>query len=240
MKDLLSFTIEAHGGLENWNRFSKISARIKASGMTWERKQQPGILDDINVIADTRIQSVLYQPNYDQEIQIAFDASRVALETRTGETIEELLLPRQSFNGHLRATPWTRLQAFYFASYAIWTYLNAPFNFLNEGYSTREIEPWEENGERWRRLEVTFPESIATHSTVQTFYIDETGLIRRHDYNVEISENVASAHYLFDHIEVQGIKIPTRRRVYVRKDDNTSIQPEPLLIDVQLSEFKLY
>nr|WP_295922365.1 hypothetical protein [uncultured Dyadobacter sp.] len=240
MKDLLSLTIDANGGIENWKKYTKVSATVKAGGLTWERKQQPGILADIHAIADTRRQAVLYQPNYDKQIQITFEPDRVALEKRSGETIEELLHPRSSFDGHIRATPWTRPQAFYFAGYAIWTYLNAPFNFADEGYQSSEIEPWEENGEQWRRLVVTFPGAIATHSTVQTFYIDQAGLIRRHDYNVEISGNVSSAHYLSGYTEVQGIMFPTRRRVYVRQEDNTPLQPEPLLVDVHLSEFRLY
>lgn len=240
MKDLLSLTIDAHGGIENWNKFTKVSATVEAGGLTWERKLQPGILADVHVIADTRRQSVLYQPNYDKQIQIAFEPDRVALEKRSGETIEELLHPRSSFDGHERATPWTRLQAFYFAGYAIWTYLNAPFNLGGAGYQSTEIEPWEEDGEQWRRLLVTFPGTIATHSTVQTFYIDKAGLIRRHDYSVEISGNVTSAHYLSDYTEVQGIMFPTRRHVYVRQADNTPVRPEPLLVDVRLSEFRLY
>lgn len=240
MKDLLSLTLEAHGGIENWNKFSKVFARIKAGGLTWERKQQPGILSDTNVIADTRRQFVLYQPNYDEQIQISFQAGRVALEKRSGPVIEELSDPRRSFDGHLRSTPWTRLQAFYFAGYAIWTYLNAPFNFAGPGYQTMELEPWQENGEQWRRLRVSFPDSIATHSTIQTFYIDKTGLIRRHDYEVQISEGVTSAHYLLDYIEVQGIKFPTRRVVYVRQQDNTPLLPEPVLVQVHLSDLKLF
>jgi len=239
MKDLLSLTIQAHGGIENWKKYSKVFASIKAGGLTWERKQQPGILADINVIADTHRQFLVYQPKDDQQVQVVFEPNRVAFEKRSGQLIEELSDPRSSFDGHLRSTPWTRLQAFYFASYAIWTYLNAPFNFVDPGYQTLEIEPWEENGEPWRRLKVTFPDSIATHSTVQTFYIDKTGLIRRHDYDVQISEGVTSAHYLLDYVEVQGIKFPTHRRVFVRQQDNTPLLPEPVLVDVHLSDFKL-
>jgi hypothetical protein len=49
---------------------------------------------------------------------------------------------------------------------------------------TKEIEPWQENGETWRRLKVTFPASIATHSAEQTFYFDQEGLLTRHDYEL--------------------------------------------------------
>jgi hypothetical protein len=35
---------------------------------------------------------------------------------------------------------------------------------------------------------VTFPETIASHSTVQTYYFDsKTGLQRRMDYDVEVN-----------------------------------------------------
>ncbi len=52
----------------------------------------------------------------------------------------------------------------------MWTYLNTPFLFALDGVKTEEIEPWRENGETWRRLKVTFPPNIASHSTVQTFF----------------------------------------------------------------------
>jgi hypothetical protein len=51
----------------------------------------------------------------------------------------------------------------------MWTYLPTPFLFAMDGVATEELQPWRENGEMWRRLKVTFPHSIATHSTVQTF-----------------------------------------------------------------------
>jgi len=61
--------------------------------------------------------------------------------------------------------------------------LNTPFLFAMPGVGTEEIEPWEENGETWRRLKATFPPGVATHSTVQTFYFDQTGLLKRHDWS---------------------------------------------------------
>src|SRR5262249_40373363 len=144
--------------------------------------------------------------------------------------IEELLDPRSSFAGHSLETPWTRLQLAYFAGYAMWTYFNAPFNFANPGYKLEELEPWKENGETFRRLQVTFPKEVATHSTVQTFYIDETGLIKRHDYDVDILGGSAAVQYVSDHVDVQGLKVATKRRIYVRLEDNTALIPDPLLV----------
>ena len=43
------------------------------------------------------------------------------------------------------------------------------------------------------RLKVTFPPNIASHSTVQTFYFGAEGLLKRHDYNTEVSGGMAAA-----------------------------------------------
>lgn len=238
MNDLLKFAIEGHGGLENWNKFNKVSAHINVEGMTWERKQQPGILKDINVNVDIQQQRVSFV-SVKEEWEAIFEPHYVFAKTIQGEIIEELFDPRKSFEKHVRDTPWSRLQAFYFAGYAMWIYFNAPFCFIDPDYKVTEIEPWEENGETYRRLQVVFPDHIATHSRVQTFYIDENGLIKRHDYNVEISENAAGAHYLYEYKKVQGIQFPTKRRVFIRKEDNTSLQPEPILVSVNFSNISL-
>jgi hypothetical protein len=119
----------------------------------------------------------------------------------------------------------------------MWTYLTSPFTFTLPGYEVEEMEPWRENGETWRRLQVTFPPDIATHSKVQTFYIDKDGLIRRHDYDVEISGGTPAVHYLSDHTEVSGIIVPTKRLVYIRQPDLSPLK-EPLIVSIQLSDIK--
>jgi hypothetical protein len=43
---------------------------------------------------------------------------------------------------------------------------------------SEELEPWQEAGETWRRLKVHFPTDIATHSTEQTLYFDQKGLLK--------------------------------------------------------------
>lgn len=236
MSDLLNLTINAHGGSDNWNKFSSVNARIACGGRTWKMKQQSGILDDIYISTSTKREFTTHYPFINKNWHTSFEPNRVAIEDENNAVVEELLDPRSSFNGHVRETPWTRLQLIYFAGYAIWTYLNAPFNFANPGYHTEELDTWKENDETFRRLRVTFPKEIATHSTIQTFYIDKEGLIRRHDYDVDIINGASSAHYLSDYIDVQGMKVATKRRVYLRKEDNTSVIPEPLLVSIDLSE----
>jgi hypothetical protein len=239
MNNLLETTIKAHGGFERWKMYNTVSAHLSVDGLTWIRKQQPGVVKDVWVDVNTEFQEVLFRQTVDDKLTAQFAKDRITVRDQFGKPLDVLEHPRRSFEGHTRESGWSLPQAFYFASYAIWIYFNAPFVFAEPGYIIEEISPWEENGEQWRRLQVTFPDGVHTHSRVQTFYIDNTGLIRRHDYNVEISANVASAHYLYDYTDMQGIKFPTKRMVYLRKEDNTSVQPEPLLVKVGIDSLKL-
>ncbi|TGD56580.1 hypothetical protein [Flavobacterium humi] len=239
MNPLLEYTINAHGGLEAWKNFEKITARLVTGGALWEMKQQPGILEDIYVTSETKKQTTSHYPFINPEWKTSFTPGRIAIENTAGEIIEELRNPRDSFSGYTAETPWSTLQLAYFAGYAMWTYLNAPFTFANPGYEVTELEPWEENKETFRRLKVTFPPEVASHGKEQVFYIDTEGLIRRHDYSVDISGGSTAAHYLSDYIEVQGIKIATKRKVYVRLEDNTPLLPGPLLVSIDLKEISL-
>ena len=87
-------------------------------------------------------------------------------------------------------------------------------------------------------MKVTFPKSFITHSTEQTIYFDDKGLMRRQDYTAEVSGDVKVAHYLYDHQEFDGIVFPTRRRAYPRGPD-LKPQKNIVAISADLSDFKL-
>jgi hypothetical protein len=195
------------------------------------------------VIADVKVRVALrrewasHSPFVEPDWRTSFEPHRVAIETTDGLVIEERLTPRGSFAGHVHDTPWDRLHLAYFAGYAMWTYLNTPFVLATDGVATEELEPWQESGERWRRLKVTFPETIATHNTVQTFYFGSDGLLRRHDYDPDVLGGGPAAHYVHEYREFAGIKVPTKRRVLERRPDGTPA-PDPLLVTIDLSAVK--
>jgi hypothetical protein len=236
MKELLDHIIHAHGGIEKWNQFNEINAHVNIGGLTWKLKGQEGVLNDVNVRAALHQQYVSYVPFGAPDLKSAFDASRVSIETLNGDVIEEMLDPRASFSGHTRETQWNKLQLVYFASYAMWTYLTLPFNFTLPGFKSEEITPWKENGETWRRLEVTFPDYIETHSKRQIFYYGEDGLLRRHDYQAVVLGGLPAAHYVYDYKNFSGIMLPTRRRVFSLNEDN-SYKPF-VTIDIINATFK--
>lgn len=85
----------------------------------------------------------------------------------------------------------------------------------------REIEPWREAGQTWRRLQVRFPPQIATHNPDQVFYFDTAGMQRRMDYITEVNGSTLVGHYTSRYQTYDGLLAATRRRVFRRNPDNT-------------------
>jgi hypothetical protein len=239
LNSLLQLTIDAHGGFDRWRRLESVSAHLLSGGALWPLKHQQGVLDDVYIRAALHSEWASHSPFGAPNLRSSFEPHRVAIETTEGRVVEERLRPRDSFKGHGVDTPWDRLQLAYFAGYAMWTYLTTPFLLGMEGVETEEIQPWQEQGETWRRLRVTFPASIATHSTIQTFHFDSKGLLRRHDYDAEVLGGIPAAHFVHDYEEFSGILVPTRRIVLGRRADGTAI-PDPVIVTIDLRdvEFK--
>jgi hypothetical protein len=227
-------TIDAHGGLGRWRQFEHASARLRNGGVLWALKGQQGVIDDVRVRVALRREWASHAPA-SQPWRTSFEPHHVAIETAGGRVVEARASPRDSFAGHALTTPWDRLQLAYFAGYAMWTYLTAPFLFAMDGVDAVEIEPWREDGEVWRRLQVSFPGTIATHGPIQTFHVGPDGLLRRHDYDAEVLGGTPAAHYLHDYAAFDGIQVPTRRRVYGRSADGAPAL-EPLVVSIDLSD----
>jgi len=204
MNGLTQLTIDAHGGMERLQRFEYVSAHVRTGGVLWTLKRQQGVLDDVTVRVALHKEWASHAPVVEPNLRTSVEPQRVATETNERRVVAERRYPRESFAGHGMDTPWDRLHLAYFAGDAMWTYLTSPFLLTMDGVSSEELSPWHEDGETWRRLKVTFPPDIATHSTVQTFSIGSDGLLKRHDYNVEISGDSPAAHYVHDHQETSG------------------------------------
>src|SRR5260370_870936 len=77
-----------------------------------------------------------------------------------GRFIEERTDPRASYPVFNDSARWDAIQVAYFTSAAVWNHLAEPFVFTYPGVQAREIEPWREDGQIWRRLAIKFPASI--------------------------------------------------------------------------------
>lgn len=230
--------IEAHGGLARWNELDSVTATIVTGGGLWAMK---GLLQDSNpreMTVSLHTQRASVAPFGQPDWRTAFAPDRIAIETRSGETVYERTDPRASFAGHAMNTPWDPLHRAYFNGYAMWTYLATPFFMAMSGFEVTEIPPRQEGGERWRGLRVRFPEYVASHSQEQDFYFGDDLLLRRHDYHVEVAGGFAAAQYVFDIVEAQGLRFPTKRRAYLRGPDLQPVR-DLLLVSIDLSNFRL-
>ena len=181
MSELRDLVIDAHGGIERWNKVKAIEGDMSITGAMWARKGWPDALEAVHVTADTRHQWISYRPFISEGTCSVCTPDRTLIETQDGKPIKDRKNPRAAFDGHTVETPWDDLNLAYFSGYAMWNYLNAPFIFALPGFKTEEIEPWHEYGEKRRRLRVVFPDHIATHCPEQIFHVDGAGLICRMD-----------------------------------------------------------
>ena len=234
MNDLLKLAVAAHGGLERWNQLKTVKVSASITGAIWYVKGKPDVLKNIVFEAETQTERLtMHFPN--QNKRTVFEAEVNLLETADGILIEKRIDPIKAFSGQTRETPWDDLHVAYFSGEALWTYLTTPFLYTYPGFETEELSPWEENGEWWRRLKVVFPDYIASHTREQISYFGEDGLLRRHDYTVDILGGATGANYASDYRTVAGIVVPTKRRIYAYEGDHVMV-PEPLLVGVDMGE----
>lgn len=234
MNDLLETAVAAHGGSDRWNKIKSITVDASITGAFWSYKNQTDALKRIRFeVATTRER--LTMDFIGQDKRTVFDPFRVEMQRSGGELVEARDEPETSFDGHQFTTPWDDLHLAYFTGEALWTYLNTPFVFTGAGFTTEEIAPIEVDGETWRRLKVTFPEHIKTHTREQVSCFGPDGLLRRHDFTIDILGGVPARLYATDHRNVDGIIIPTTWRAW--QDDNHV--PELLMIAIDMGEITI-
>jgi hypothetical protein len=157
--------------------------------------------------------------------------------------------PRAAFDGHALDTQWDDLHMLYFCGYAMWQYFHWPFVLGRPDISITEAGTHDEGEESWQVLDVEFPEYevLATHARKQRFYVSEEGkMLRRHDYAPDVLAASPAAHYVYDYVEVGGLKFPTVRRVVaigpVGRDGGLAPMvygPVPTLINLVILEIVL-
>jgi hypothetical protein len=233
MNELLESAVEAHGGLERWRRVISITARLSIGGLILANSGWESALDNIAIRMDTRDQRAVLSPFIGIDRRGRFTPDRVAIEANNGQVIDERFDPRRSFERDDFQAVWDALQLTYFTSCALWTFLTVPFVLTQPGFESEELEPWGEDGEIWRRLRAVFPVRIASQSAGQLFYFGPDGLLRRHDYRMELFGNTDAADYTDDHQVFDGISFPTLRRAVRRAPDATTL-PEPALLTMDI------
>ena len=215
---------------------SSIETRMSITGAIWHLKGQPDVLNNIRMRVDTHAESGDHLPRPGQVHHLRSAAHRGRRRRRHCADVREN--PEEAFQGHGVDTPWDDVHVAYFSGEALWTYLNTPFIYTRDDFVSEEVDPIEVNGERCRRLKVTFPDTVKSHTREQFSSFGPDGLLRRHDYTVDILGGATGLNYATDYRNVDGLIIPTTRRIY-GYDGDYQLIPEPLLVGIDITQIAL-
>lgn len=232
---LLRCVLDAHGGLQRWMRVRSLTAHVALQGPFWAARGWPNVYDDAVVRIDPHQEHITFHPftAAERSSELKVDPEMITIFGEAGRVEEQRLNPRASFPAFTDTTQWDAIQLAYFTSAAVWNYLTAPFVFTMPGVLAREIAPWDEHGEMWRRLAVTFPSTNANHNADQVFYYDDAFMQRRMDYAPDVTGRPPIAHYTYEPKRFGGFVFPTRRRVLLRDVHGVADQTfAPITVDI--------
>ncbi len=241
MHDLIEKAIDAAGGIAAWNKVRQIAFDFTPQGPSLHARGPVGIAatqSPMRAIVDTRRQHVAFEPFLAPDRRAIYTPGRTWVETQDGTLLEDQHDPRASLTTMTPGMPWSAPQLVYFFGYSLWLYLTLPFNFLKPGITAEEVEPWREDGEIWRGLRISYPADFPAHTAQQTHYFDDDGLMRRQDYTVDVRQNLSAAHYLLDYAMFDGLRLPTKRRIFVMGEDRMPNR-DRLLIAADLQNYQL-
>jgi len=239
---LLDEVIEVHGGRAAWRRAERVRLRARSGGVLLRTRAPSGAFEEAALDVEIGAVRATASPYPRAGQRGVFVDGSVRIETEAGDLVASREDPRSCFFGRpglRRNLRWDALDLVYFAGYAWWNYLNHPLLLTREGVIATETEPLHRRDGDWRRLEVTFPPGLHTHSRRQVFHYDEALRLRRHDYVADIVGRCAhAAHFCDDHRESGGLLFPTRRRVRPIAPAGR-VLPGPVLVALDLDAIEV-
>jgi len=221
--------VEAYGGEALWRGARSIEAVASVTGWAFRLKGRP-FFDRVRILMEVgRPFSRLIPIGRRPGIAGVLGGADVRLEDEAGKVVESRPDARAAFTPGRRTFRWDDLDMAYFANYAFWNYFTLPALLLDERID------WQETAEG--ELTARFPDSLPTHCRVQQFSFDrQNGRLLRHLYTPDIISRFArAAHVVQDHSDLNGVLVPTSRRVTPFLACRAL--PGPVLIDITVHDF---
>ena len=238
LHQLLEEALEAHGGHGRWRKLRGIASTIRTGGKLWKLKGAPLIPVPRRATSEFHRQWTQVTPFGEPDWTMTWTPEHVEIAAGDGSVVAARDNGREAFDRSFNGQ-WDPLNLAYFNGYAMWIYHAAPWVLAEPGYEAREIAPIVHEGQTLRGLAVRFPQGVHSHTSEQRFYFGEDGLLRRHDYEVDVWADTPAAHFVSDYVDVNGLKYPTRRSVFARRPDGT---PDLDLnaVTIALSDYALF
>jgi hypothetical protein len=230
---LLEAVLEAHGGRKRWQALECIEADFSSGGLAFSLHLQPWTLQGLKISMHPHAQRVVLQDFVHPGWSGVWTPKHVQILDDTGAVVAQRQDPRSAFSRIDKQVRWNKLDILYFAGYALWNYLGFPFILDAPGVSLSETES------NKRALRARFDPSVPTHSALQTFHIDDSGLLTRHDYTADVIGKWANAaNFCLASEVMDGLRFYTRRRVLPRFGTHT-VLPFPTLVWIEIDAIRL-
>jgi hypothetical protein len=234
--ELLAAALDAHGGLGRWRDVAFLTARVRIRGVVWDVKTREHPLREAKVTIEPAVQRTSLTPFGGQGLRSFFTPDLAAVLGADGQVLQVRRHPRAAFAGDTAENPWDELQLAYFTGFTLWNYLTLPFLAAYPGFEIETGLPMDTGQGSWRRLDLTFPSEIATHTPQQAMYFGDDNLLRRLDYDSEIFGGAPASQLMSGYVQVNGFSFPSRRTIVPRTPDGRA-ESGPVLIGIDLDDF---
>jgi len=230
---LLESVLRASGGMDLWRLTRRFTLHASITGALCIEKCDSASLKELAVEGSTHNQAVDFTGFARVDLRALYRPDSVVLEAPDGRRLASRNAAPAEFRAGLKSVTWDELQLAYYCGYLIWNHLATPFILADPDFETKELPRTRKRGESLRRLRVVYPARVVTHATVQTFYFDREGLLRRLHYPAAHADAVQIAHMFSGHQRFSGILVPTLCRLLTISADGVPIAKPPLL-DVEI------
>lgn len=236
---LLREVMNAHGGFSAWNEAKTVRAVMSTGGVLFLMRTTRDAFRQTEVVVDLRSPRTEIR-DFPRGGQTGFfEPTRAWIEDRDGKVLAERQDPRAFFRRIRKQLHWDHLDSVYFAGYAVWNYITAPYLLCRSDVAVEEGASCDDKGQTWRGLTASFPHAFPTHNEKQVFYFDKRARLRRHDYHAEvIGPYAVASHYCANHQTFGKAVFPTRRKVVPRTGSGKTL-PFPTLVWIRVHEAAL-
>jgi hypothetical protein len=214
---LLEAAVHRHGGWDAWRAFRslRVTPRSLSGMLPWLKGYGRTFRLPVRAEIDPHAGRAVFHDYPTGGATGTFEGGSVTFTDAGGAVVASIADARGSFRGWHKLRRWSSLDALYFFGYALTHYHGLPFT-LGRGRPLG-IHRVRYEGRVLTGVEVELPADLHTHSRRQTFYFEEDGLLRRHDYVADIAGAWArGAHFWTDFANVSGLEMPRVRHVVAR------------------------
>jgi hypothetical protein len=236
---LLDRVLRAGGDLDLWRKMRRFTVHMSIRGALIASRCAGVKLPEFVAEGDTHEPALEIIGFTDLDLRALYRPDWTALERPDGCRLHERRATPEELTRQLQSATWDHLHLAHYCGGLIWSYLTTPFVLAEPDVECEERGSMKVQVERWRRLEVLYPERLATQAREQTLYFDRQCLLKRLDTSAVHADGTQIAHLFAGHQRYSGILVPTMSRVLTIEAGGALVDKPPLLdVEIFRAQFK--